>query len=123
MSSSGRITRRPTAERRSRFAHGRRRATIGSRQRWKGFDGTIARCGLMASTRLARPQIVIYNDEAAIWCRADGRIRLRAVSTPSSLRVPRKERMQKRVRLRTKLRNVGIAILRAIKDSYDVRSA
>ena len=77
----------------------------------------------MASTRLARPQIVIYNDEAAVWRRADSRIRLRAVSTPSSLRVPRKERMQKRVRLRTKLRNVRIARLRAIKDSYDVGSA
>ena len=31
--------------------------------------------------------------------------------------------MQKRVCLRTKLRDVGIARLRAIKDSYDVRSA
>ena len=120
MSSSGRITRRPTA---STFAHRRRRAAIGSRQRWKGFDGTIARRGLMASTRLTRPQIVIYDDEATIRRRADGRIRLRAVSTPSSLRVPRKERVQKRVRLRTKLRDVGIAVLRAIKDSYDVRSA
>ena len=77
----------------------------------------------MASTRPTRPQIVIYNDEAAIRRRADGRIRLRAVSAASSLRVPRKERMQKRVRLRTKLRDVGIARLRAIKDSYDVRGA
>ena len=77
----------------------------------------------MASTRLARPQIVIYDNQATIWRRADGRIRLRAVSTPSSLRVPRKQRMQKHVRLRTKLRDVRIAVLRAIKDSYDVGSA
>ena len=77
----------------------------------------------MASTRLTRPQIVVYDDEAAIRCRADGRIRLRTVSTASSLRVPRKQRVQQRVRLRTKLRDVGIAVLRAIKDSYDVSGA